>query len=1260
MAAVWPVFGLGAVTANLPASQDFGQLAVNPGSPALVSLTTSFSGLSGNPKFSLAYAVDFSLGAANCTTSGTITCSLPVTFKPRNLGLRLDAVLVSDQNGNALGSVLLHGIGQSAQIAMYPGTLTTFAGTGSLGYSGDGGLATKATFFNPAGLAIDQLGNLYIADAANNVVRKVSASSGIVTTVAGNGFPGFFGDGGPAARAALQNPVGLALDGAGNLYIADQGNNRIRKVTTAGVISTVAGGGSVASQADGLGDGGPATSAILYGPNDVAVDTAGNLYIADSYNGLVREVNSGTSIISMVAGGGSGGLGDGSPATAAKLDNPCGLALDTAGNLYIADSGHSRVRVVSASSGTITTVAGNGRYGYSGDLGPASSASLSNPVAVRTDAAGNVYIADAAINFIRVVQSSNGVISSLTNTSIGGAANANPWGLALDSRGNVYVASTSNNTITEITPSPQPVSFGTVNVGQKSTLFPVTELNVGNMALSFTSITLTAGFSQQSSGYTDCSVSAALVFGGSCQIAVAYVPSANGGAIGALSISSNSLSGSTETVALSGTGGTGAVPQVSIGPAALSFGAITIGSTSAVSVLTLSNTGTAALSILGTSISGLNAADFNTSATTCGSSLAANASCTISLTFSPRAAGSRNATLTITDSIASSPQSIPLTGTGMTAMPGASLSVSSLNFGNVSVGSVGTAQSVSLSNQGSATLLIAGIQVTGANASDFSMSSTCGSSLPINSSCNISIVFSPSAGGSRTGMLDISDSAPGASQIVSLSGAGVLNPAASVGPASIGFNTQAVGTTSQAKAVQFSNTGNTGLSISSVAVSGANASDFEIVNNCPATLAVAGNCAVAVSFKPSAIGSRAAMLTFMSSAASSPQSVALSGTGAPAPAITLNVTNLPFGTIPLGANGTQIVAVSNSGSVALQINSTTLSGSNPDQFAIVGNSCATNLPPSGYCSIAIQFSPGLLGNQSAVLNVSVSSTSAVSSVSLTGTGVRPFAFHSGNKALQAVFRPWNASWWTSFGPESGYTWGTSGDLPAPADFDGDHQDDFAVFRPATGSWLIELSGNPGAFISQQWGQSGDVPVAADYDGDGKADLAIWRPSSGTWLIQLSSNPGAFISQTWGSFGDIPVTGDYDGDGKADIAIWQPASGGWWIIPSSAPDTVITEFWGQAGDVPVPGDYDGDGKTDFAVWRPSTGDWLILPSSRPGSIISEQLGRPGDIPVPGDYDGNGKTVPAVWRPYVGYVFTTNAHSEPAGALASAWVLPGEIP
>ena len=279
------------------------------------------------------------------------------------------------------------------------GTITTVAGSGEPGFGGDGGPATEASLVIPYGVATDGAGNLYIADTYNNRIRKVD-SAGTITTIVGSRERGFGGDGGPADRARLYHPHGVATDGAGNLYIADPGNERIRKVDSAGVITTIAGDGTKGFS----GDGGPAVEAQLNFPSGVAVDGAGNLYIADTGNRRIRKVDA-TGTITTVAGSGEPGFsGDGGPAVEAQLAFPTGVALDGAGNLYIVDSVNHRIRKVD-SAGTITTVAGTGESGFSGDGGPASEAQLSRPFGVAVDGAGNLYIADTGNRRIRKVDS---------------------------------------------------------------------------------------------------------------------------------------------------------------------------------------------------------------------------------------------------------------------------------------------------------------------------------------------------------------------------------------------------------------------------------------------------------------------------------------------------------------------------------------------------------------------------------------------------------------------------------------------------------------------------------------------------------------------------------------------------------------------------------------------------------------------------------------------------------------------------------------
>ena len=342
--------------------------------------------------------------------------------------------------------------------------IKTVAGNGTYGFSGDGGLAVNAGF-QPSGLAVDSAGNIYIADAGDDRIRKVD-TNGIITTVAGNGANGFSGDGGPATNARLYLPWGVAVDIAGNIYIADYGNHRIRKVDTTGIITTVAGNGTRGHS----GDGGPATNASLYNPMGVAVDSAGNIYIADYGNHKIRKVDT-SGIITTVAGNGIYGFsGDGGPAMNASLYFAWRVAVDDSGNIYIADSGNHRIRKVDT-TGIITTVAGNGTSGFSGDGGPATDAGLNKVAHVAVDSVGNIFIADRFAHRIRKVDT-NGIITTVagngTNTFSGDGGSAtdaslnSPSDIEVDSSGNIFIADNYNYRIRKVAP---PSVFGSSMAG---------------------------------------------------------------------------------------------------------------------------------------------------------------------------------------------------------------------------------------------------------------------------------------------------------------------------------------------------------------------------------------------------------------------------------------------------------------------------------------------------------------------------------------------------------------------------------------------------------------------------------------------------------------------------------------------------------------------------------------------------------------------------------------------------------------------------
>ena len=388
-----------------------------------------------------------------------------------NSGIPTDAEL-NGPEGVAVdpqGEIFIADTGNNVVREIMGGKIWLVAGTYTGGYNGEAGAFDTIELSGPADVAVDSTGNsVYIADTNNDLIRVVDrANNYSLTTIAGTPQnAGFGGDGKAAASAILDLPGGLALDGSGDLYIADLGNNRIREVTPGadgllsdGIINTVAGTG----QSSYNGDGGPATSANLYLPGGVAVDSSGDLYIADSVNNRIRMVNS-SLIISTVAGDGDSDYGgDNGPATQAALDHPFGIAVDRSGDIFIADSYNNRIREVNHANGQITTIAGDGAAAYSGDGGPAIDATLNFPVDLALNAAGtDLYIADTGNNVIRTLNLSNMVITTVAGNSQGTAGYSgdngpaitaelnSPFGVALDSSGNLFIADTANNVIREV------------------------------------------------------------------------------------------------------------------------------------------------------------------------------------------------------------------------------------------------------------------------------------------------------------------------------------------------------------------------------------------------------------------------------------------------------------------------------------------------------------------------------------------------------------------------------------------------------------------------------------------------------------------------------------------------------------------------------------------------------------------------------------------------------------------------------------------
>jgi sugar lactone lactonase YvrE len=340
--------------------------------------------------------------------------------------------------------------------------VTTVAGTATCSYSGDNGPATQATICHQEGIFVDATGNLLIADYQNRRIRRVDGGTGIITTIAGIGYPAFV-DPSPTANVQLNTAGGVAAAGTNTIYFSDRGNHRVLKVDAAAGTATRFAGQAVAAISGSFsGDGGLATDAALYFPEGIALDSIGNLYIADSFNQRIRKIDATTHVITTIAGAGGPGSfsGDDGPATAAHLNYPKGIVVDGQGNVFFSDNLNYRIRKIEKATGKITTVAGTGTAGYSGDGGPATAAQLNGPAQIALDAAGNLYIADYYNHRVRKVSSNT--ITTVAGTGVIGfgvkpngtvATQANiafPEGVAVDASGAVYFSEYDNEAVYRI------------------------------------------------------------------------------------------------------------------------------------------------------------------------------------------------------------------------------------------------------------------------------------------------------------------------------------------------------------------------------------------------------------------------------------------------------------------------------------------------------------------------------------------------------------------------------------------------------------------------------------------------------------------------------------------------------------------------------------------------------------------------------------------------------------------------------------------
>jgi hypothetical protein len=513
--------------------------------PVLVTMTGSGTAAAPQALTTGIAGMDYTIASGG--TCGSVSyhsgdsCTVNVVFAPLYPGQRLGAVVIKNSNGGLLGETLLTGVAKGSLAVLVPGEMTTVAGDNQWIFQEDNVLAINASIFLPTGVVGDAAGNFYISDSSNNRIRRVDAKTGLISTVAGNGTPGYGGDGAVGYDGMISDPAGIIIDGAGDIYFADTGNHVIRRIDAiTGYLSTVAGTGTVQGY---TGDNGLATAATLSLPEGLAFDATGDLYIADTGNNVIREVNVTTGVITTIAGTGVAGYNaDNIPATTAKLYSPWNLVVGPDNSLYVADLMNQRIRKVS-SIGIITTIAGNGNEGFAGDGGVASQSELNEPTAVILDPAGDIYIADSGNNRIREISAApnpnivNNDIQTIAGSGgeqyvgDGGPANlANIYGpssLFFDQTGNLFLADMFHNRIREISASGISLTFPEMRVGKVSTTAQIEAVqDDGNATLNIAAPTFDNSALAPAS--TTCNTGTAVAIATSCNLGIEFAPTTVG------------------------------------------------------------------------------------------------------------------------------------------------------------------------------------------------------------------------------------------------------------------------------------------------------------------------------------------------------------------------------------------------------------------------------------------------------------------------------------------------------------------------------------------------------------------------------------------------------------------------------------------------------------------------------------------------------------------------------------------------------------
>jgi hypothetical protein len=961
----------------------------NAGGPKSTTLTNTGSGSINisSVGFTGTDASDFAIYQNTCGASlaASAGCTVTVLFKPTASGTRTATLAFTDSVAGSPQEVSLSGLGVSS------GTVTASTAGLSFGSISVGGTSdsqsvtitnstSSAVPLSGAGISGTNAGDFAVsstncgsslaasASCTTNLLFKPTATGTRSATWAVNDGSGTLsvalsGTGTAAAGSAGASPSSISW---GSVAVGNAGGPKTATLTNTGSsalnISSVAFTGTNAGDfavyqntcAANLAVSASCTVTILFKPTTSGTRTA-TLNFTDSAGNSPQQV--------AVSGLGTGGT------TGTVAASPGTLPF---GSVDVGSTSSAQAVTVTNSTSSSVTLSGAGISGTNPADFSVASTTCGSTLAASASCVANIVFKPTA----------SGARSA--SWSITSSSSSTPLSAALSGTG------TNPSGSVTATVAPGSITWSSVAVGQAGGPKTATVTNTGTSAVNFSSIAFSGTNASDFAIYQQ-TCGSSLAASASCTVTILFKPTTAGTRTATLDFTDNAA-GSPQQVAVSGVGTGGATGTVAVAPGSLSFGSIAVGSTSSAQAVTVTNSTSSSVTLSGAGISGTNASDFSVASTTCGSTLAASASCVANIVFKPTASGARSASWMITSSSSSTPFSVALSGTGASSGSGTvTVSPTTLTFPQTSVGSASSTMNATLMNGTASSITISGIAIQGADADDFvQLSTTCGATLAASASCTVSIAFKPSATGTRSATLNFSDSAGNSPQSVALSGVGVTAGSATVSPSSIGFGSIVVGQTSSSRMVVLKNLGSAAIAVSSKTIAGANPGDFAITSNsCGTSLGASASCDINLTFSPTAAGARSATLSIADGATNSPQTVALSGTGTPAPTatITISPSNLDWGSPVVGVAGApQSFTLTSGGSGSVSFSSLSFTGADAGDFSITSNTCGTTLAQGSSCTVTVVFKPSAIGNRVALFSVSDNAIASPQTAEVSGTG----------------------------------------------------------------------------------------------------------------------------------------------------------------------------------------------------------------------------------------------------------------------------------